>query len=720
METTEKQPTVTEKDWKQVEGKINAEYDKRANDSFRKQHERIWKEVDRQVAMQPSAVYRSEGGKTDWHSAIELGELSKAYEIIKADVMRVCFPNVRTWFESHVEIPARLDPQSGENIAPTQKEQTMYDGMLRALMAQQHIDFGLKSRFSLSVGEALAHGSFVTEVRGEDAVLYSENGGVTSAHAPVWVPHSMWNCYPDPSPSVVGSNMFYSGSMIIKEYMPLYKLKKIAEEGIEQGWMPSQIKKIKKRQNKNKDVDTEDVELRKYYGDCVIDKKGDPEIFLPNSKVILANGIIVFYAPNTLPFPNVIFNGYERQDVRDPYYTSPLIKLSPTHKLASTMANKLVDCIARHVEPGIVYDANDPAFVESGGPPMEPGMRVGTKYFGKGFQEMKVGDPNAVIAGLTLVMDQLRSGTSVDSIRAGSGDSGDKTATEIRNASSRSEVRVVDFVDKLEFSLKSYLYMQHEINRREMGNYSFYNPEMDAPDFMRATKEMLPENVHFDVVGARGVLGEEARSQKMTAVTAYASQNDLFAPLLKPAEILKEMYLDAGVKSPERFLNIPDDELEQIKQQIEQQYKDIIEEGKAKIFELEKDLAIKSAVNDAKVQEALQKGQSQNETSQFKAEVQAQLESVKTGMKIAENQAKQQPQAAQVSITEIASLVKSMEKMLESKEKTEAKEDEKDRKKMDAMMDTIKEMNKAMAKLSKPRKLIRDSKGNPDRVVVED
>ena len=662
------EPTVTEKDWKQVEGKIKQELDKRANDQFRKQHERIWKEVDRQVSMQPSAVVRKDGGKQDWHSAIELGELAKASEIITADVMRVVFPNVRTWFESHVEIPAQLNPETGENIAPSQKDQIMVDGMLRALMTQQHIDFGFKARFGLSVKEALHHGSFVAEARGEDAVMYSETGGVSSAHAPVWVPHSMWNCYPDPSPAVIGANMFYSGSMIIKEFMPLYKLRKIAEDGIEQGWMPSQIKKIQKRNNKNKDVETEDVELVKYYGDCVIDKKNEPEIFLPNSKVILANGVIVFYAPNSLPFPNIIYNGYERQDIRDPYFTSPLIKLSPMHKLASTMANKLVDITALHGEPPIIYDANDPMFVDNGGPVMEPGAKTGTKYFGKGFQQMVIGDPNAVISGLTLVLDQLRSGTSVDSIRAGAGDAGDKTATEIRTSNARSEVRVVDFVDKLEFSLKSYLYMQHEINKREMQTYSFYNPEMDAPDFMRATMEDLPENVHFDVVGARGVLGEEARSQKMTAVTAYASQNEMFAPLLKPAEILKEMYLDAGVKSPERFLNIPDDELAQIKQEIEQKYQQVIEEGKAHIFELEKELAITKAVNDAKVQEATMMANVKGEVAQFNAEVTAQLESVKTGMKVAEKTSQQQPQQ---DIGQVVSMVKEIVKKDDEEHKKE-------------------------------------------------
>jgi hypothetical protein len=707
---------ITNKDWQQVETKIKQEWSRRQNDEFRKQHETVWKEVDRQVNMKsPESRKRSD---TDWHSAIELGELAKASEILGADVMRLAFPNTRAWFEPHIELPPKLD-ENGNNSTPSQKEQIFYDGALRALMSQQHQDFGFKSRFSLSVKEALHHGSFVAEARGEDAMLFDQTGGIASIHAPVWVPHSMWNCWPDPSPSVIGSNMFYTGSMIIREYMPLWKLKAIAEKGIERGWMPSQLKKVKKKSHKDKDVETDDVELIKYYGDCVIDKKDGSDIFLPNSKVILANGTIVFYAPNELPFPNILYNGYERLDVRDPYYTSPLIKLAPMNKLATTLANKVVDITSLHGEPPCVYDANDPQMVANGGPIIAPSAMTGTKYFGKGVQPIPIGDPTPVINALQLSFDQLRSGTSVDSIRAG-GDGGDATATEIRARAARGEVRVVDFVDKLEYSLRTFLYMQHEINKREMESYSFYNPEMDAPDFMRVSKDILPQNVHFDVVGARGVLGEEERSQKMTAVVAYASGNPMFAPLLKSADILKEMLQDAGVKNPERFLNIPDDETQQIEQQIEQKYQAVIEEGQKTIFDLEKKLAITQAVNDAKVSEAITHANIKGETSRDMAAITAQLESVKTGLKVAEAQAKNQPQAQQVSIAEISALIKNVEKVMDKAEKEDEKEDKATEKKLEAMMSAIEKMGQAVAKLGKPRRIKRDSKGNAVGVEIEE
>jgi hypothetical protein len=65
------------------------------------------------------------------------------------------------------------------------------------------MDFGLKARVKLSVKEALHHGGFVVTVEWEHQNKVYDGQGLQSLEAPVWVPHSMWNAYPDMSPSVV-------------------------------------------------------------------------------------------------------------------------------------------------------------------------------------------------------------------------------------------------------------------------------------------------------------------------------------------------------------------------------------------------------------------------------------------------------------------------------------------------------------------------------------
>lgn len=629
-----KKRRITQKDWDKVAEYVKQQLTQRENDSFRKKHERVWKEVDRQVAMEPMNVYKKDkNDNSDWHNVMELGELARASEIITADVMRLLFPNNRSWFEVHSSVE--------------QPNNKPYDKAIRAFMVQQQSDFGFKERINLSVHEALHHGGFVVEVDEETALKIHDGTGVQALKAPVWKPHSMWNCYPDPSPSVLATNTFYNGSMIIKEYMPLHVLREMKGSG----WVVSQISKVKKKQNKNKDVETQDIEIIKYFGDVVIPRQGSDDIVLPNSEVYLANDTFVYFSPSKLPFPRIIYNGYERMDVRDPYYISPIVKTAPLHKMATKLANKTLDSVDLHIEPPIVYEANDPAFVASGGPVLAPGAKSPTKGLAN-YKELPVGDPDKALSALMFVIDQIRQSTSVDAARAGAGEPVERTATAVRRQAQRGEVRVVDFVDKLDFSLKTFLYMQHEFNKNGLDKYTYYNPEMDADDFNVITREDIPSSVHFEIVGSKGVLGEEERAQKMLGVTTMAAGSELFAPLLKPDAILKQAFMDAGIKNPEQFINVGEnDEINAIAQRIQQEAQAVISQYEQQIFEMQKDLAIQRAVNGARVEEARIKAESQAEVSEFKADLQAKLDILDAQLKLIEANADNENEKAQTQVT---------------------------------------------------------------------
>ena len=139
---------ITRKDWDKCAEKVRAELKSRQDQKFRKAHEIIWKETDRQTAMQPLKRYGKDGKKiqSGWRSIMELGELAKASEIITADVMRLTFPTNRSWFEAHAELPAILDPNTGAKQADG-KSQDFTDKAYRALLVQQHMDFLLKGRY---------------------------------------------------------------------------------------------------------------------------------------------------------------------------------------------------------------------------------------------------------------------------------------------------------------------------------------------------------------------------------------------------------------------------------------------------------------------------------------------------------------------------------------------------------------------------------------------
>jgi hypothetical protein len=551
-----KKRRILEKDFDKVESFIKKELESRETNPFRKAHERKWKEVDRQIAMDPLKKVSPDGReiKGNWESALELGELSKASEIITADVMRIIFAN-DNWMEAHVDLQGegQMDPATGQYVTP-EGEQEKQDGLVRALFNQQHKDFGFKARVRLSIKEALHHGAFVAEARWEQQLM-NQGAKIKTVGSPVWQPYSMWNSYPDPSPSVIGTNLFYTGSMILVEYMPLHKLKRMKGDG----WMPNRIKQVKKEDHKDKDNETHDVKLVKYFGDVCIERQ-DGDIYLPNMNVTLANGKLVFAKANDLPYPPVIFAGYERQDIRDPYYTSPIIKQSPTQKFTTVMANEFMDAIRLRTKPPIEYDGNDPDYVANGGPSLEPGSKSPTKSMGKGMKVLEVGDPNAALSGMQFGIRQLQEGLGVSSLRQGSDSSDRQTATEAKIMEQGSEVRTIDFIGGVEQQgLRPFLYMQHALNKLSLQEYVAYSNELNTPDIVRFTKDVVDRDIHFDVVGAKGILGEKERQQQVSNVTVFAAGSPLFAQLLKPNRILIDMYKDAGKKNPEEWVQTQDE-----------------------------------------------------------------------------------------------------------------------------------------------------------------
>ena len=568
---------LTDKDWKLVETHVKNELDKRKKHEFRLYHEDMWREVDRQVLLKPMVRINRDQADADqnWHNVFELGELSRASELVSADIRRIVFPHNRAFFESHCEIQWPLNPETGKVVKDI-KKQKFVDGNLRALVTQQLSDFGFKDRVDLSVKEALHHGSFVAEVRPETMTMIYEGTKVKDVTSPVWVPYSMWNSYPDPSPSIIGTNMFYNGSMIIEDYLPRYKVK---ESMHGEGWMPNRYKKIPKDEHQVKEQRTKDVKLTKFWGDIVIERTGE-NIFYPNHKVILANGVLIYFAPYELPYARLIYRGYEKMDVRDPYYISPIIKFSPMQKMSTILANKLIDAIELDIEPPLVYDGNDADLVNSNGPPIWPGSKAAAKT-SFNMKYLESGDPNAALQALELSLNHMR-----ENLSKPGADVGDRaTAEEVLKKEADSEVGEIGFIDKVESSIRSYLYMHHDINKEELPDYSYYTRELEEPDFVRVTKKDLPKSVHFEMIGAKGILGERQRQQAMMAVTFNAAKSPLFGPLLKSRELLIQAYQDAGARNPEYFVKSEQEmplppQIAQMLQKMQMQMKLLVEELK--------------------------------------------------------------------------------------------------------------------------------------------
>lgn len=551
-----KERRITKKDWQKVEDFLKQELQDRKKSDFRTLAEKKWKEVDRQIEMEPLIKVPRDGAEVDqgWHNVIELGELSKASENISADIRRIIFPQARFWFDAYADIEDSLPMNQMGQKDKNPKVQEAVNGRVRSFMSQQHNDFGLKDRVELSIKEALHHGSFVAEVDWTEQEMIFGGTKTKTLGAGSWIPHSMWNCYPDPSPSITGTNMFYEGSMFVESYLPRHKAERLVKNSTEDGWMPSQWKKVSKDTHVVKDQKIKDVKLTTFVGDVNIER-ADGDLYYPSHKTIQMNGTLVYMAPTKLPHSPYIYKGYERTDVRDPYYLSPIIKQSPMQKMATMLANKLMDGVELQVEPPIVYDGNDPDFVVNGGPSVIPGSKTSTKGT-NAFSQVQIGDLRTGFEMLQMAMDDMKEKLG----RPGKPVGDRATAREVQKSEQDQEASLVGFIDKLEIALRSYLYMQHKLNTENLTDYSFYSPEMNDPDFLRIKKADLPKEIHFEVVGARGVLGEQERAQKLSIAAAFLLGNEHTAALQDASEISKQMYQDAGVKNPERLLVQPGQE----------------------------------------------------------------------------------------------------------------------------------------------------------------
>lgn len=553
--TKPKTKRIQEKDIEQLEGWVGKEIARRQTSTHRKASERMWAEVDRQVAMEPMIRKDRDGNqvRNDWRAALELGKLSEALEIISGDVLRLTFPSPDTWFECHSKIDGGRD-EKGMMMPPDAKAQTTVDNILRSMMAQQQRDAGLEDRFEASIKEALLHGSFVAVADYETRMRVDEGYKVQEDSLPVWQPHSMWNCYPDPSPSVVVGDLFYQGSMIVLSYLPRYKLERMTGTG----WMSRRYKDVPKGHKFSSDDNIkeaeDEIELLCFYGDINIERAGD-DLFFPNCKACFANGKLVYFAPSEFPYPPVIFRGYEKQDVRNPYFVSPLMKMSPMQKTGSVMLNRFIDAIELKNNPPGVYDETDPTFAADGGPRIEPGAMTGTRGTGR-VSHFEVGDPGSALQGFRQTTDMMEAGLGVNSVRAGGVQSGAQTAFEVNKASQAANVRTLAFIRKAEAGLEAYLYMQHHLNKKYLKQYSYYNSDLDSPDYLTATKKELPEHVKFFVIGAKSVISEENRVAKTSQVTAFLLGNPLTAEKVNLDEVVKTMYQDAGISNPERLLNV--------------------------------------------------------------------------------------------------------------------------------------------------------------------
>ncbi len=625
-----KKRRVLKRDQDHIATYINDVYQTRKNSKERRMHLDIWKEVDRQIKMQSPQVMNESGNMDeDWTAALQLGDLADASETITADAMRLLFPIDRRWFHPHVELPEDM---------PERDDQRTADNLLRNLMAQQMKDFGFRGRIKLAVKEILHHGSVVATVEKQTIAKYHDGSRKETLTAPTWVTHSMHRAYPDPSPAIQGTEMFYQGSMIIESWIPLSKAKKVKP------WV-NRDRLTESKQFKGH------VHLLTYYGDIFIPRQ-DGDIWVPNRKAVVSDGVFLFSETNETPYLPVIYTGYERDDVTDPYYTSPLVKMAPMGKFVTEMANKTMDAVDLKVKPPTQWDKLDSHLAGNGGPNIAPGAHNPTRG-GKGIAMIDIGSETAStgLAATQWGKQEMAKGVSVDPTRAGVSPGTEQTATEVVKTEQRAEVREVEFVGSLEpHGILPYLYMHHDLNKKHLESYPFYNDDIRTKDFVRASRRDLPKAVTFEIVGSRSLLGEEQRTARFVNAATFVANIPPLAAQTDWAEVGQQIWEDTRIKDPARFIidqaddKLPRSAFEEAAQQAQQ----IVQELQQQLQQIGERLQQAEAQVQADKAEKARLRTDINSLEEQK-KIQAQLEQAKDELEALQRQIEQeQGQGAQL------------------------------------------------------------------------
>jgi len=569
------------KDWKTAAEFIKDEKERRAGSSTRRELDRHWKEVDRQVAMRPKSS-KTEGGKPeDWMPDFELPLQATALEVLTADARRLKFPSSSEWYRAHAELSDDYaeryqDRRSDHGLIAKETggklDQETADLLAKAAIDHYHRLYRFREQIDRLDIEAFKYGTYAARVvEGLVPKFTRDYRGVRQERTlgPAVVPVSIKNLFLDESPQYVMHEGVAIAPLTIRNYFQRKDdlLKAAKTGGVDKGWIAPNIRRLEPMGDG--DEKRGHVELLEAEGDLVIGRSGG-KIFLPNVVVTVAVGnngpAVVRYRESKLPFRSYVIGTYHQERLDCPYGTSPLMKGQPIQEAATEAANRLVASACLAAEPPLGWDSTDVRLKARGGPVWFPGA------------QWEMDDPNAIkvfdeaggqiepLLNLYLaLLKQYEDLTGVTAPRRGAQTKSHTTAYAVDVEAARGMTRTQDFVVTQEQGpLTSILYMEYEIIKRSLRSPAPILVDGSGLEgFVNLHADDLADNVVFDVLGSAGPASKREKAQQliaafqlMTQVAPVAMQ--MGAPVPNFGEFYREILSEVGdVANPERFITSP-------------------------------------------------------------------------------------------------------------------------------------------------------------------
>ena len=516
-------------DFRAVAAWVKSEKDTR--EGKRHDLDETWKEIDRQIAMNPIPRKTDSGGEKDWYPSIEEPLQFNALEVILADVRSGLFPPSRSsWYRVTGEMDDDMIAAAQKGLVvegvPTKLNQEGVNAIIKAVIDYYHRLYDFRSNFMLFAAECVKYGTGVARVREVKMDRFmNDYRGVTNGAGPAFLPLSIKSTYLDDTEALTMHEGVSIGGVMLHCETRLYEDIKAAAKsgGSERGWRGSIINKIEPKKGEDKRGLIEIIEGE---GDFIV-PNGEKTIFLPNSRIMVAVGAsgpeVIRFEENALPFHSRVIGRYMRQDVESAYGVSPLMKGLPVQEAASFALNDLLASGAIKAQPPVAYDRNDATFAAKGGPEIYPRAMWGTDNPGGVLVQHQIGDSTALLQVYLALIKKYEDLTQANDPRRGGGMKSHTTAGAAQLDTMRALARTEDFVqDLIDGPLTSILYMEYDIIRKVMPKNMMIPIDSEGMSgFIRVSREMLPEKVYFSVFGTAGIQDEAQRNQSFFAAAQF-------------------------------------------------------------------------------------------------------------------------------------------------------------------------------------------------------
>lgn len=517
----------------------------------RKETDLYWKEIDRQIAMEPDRQFKKlPSGKIDtdkmWMSEMELPLQAQALEVLTADARRMMFADAGASFRAHGEMTDDyldgVDFQSfilGDKAeVPSQIDQDNLDKLIEGFLAHQHRQYDFRGHCDLINAESFKYGMGVGRGRMQTKSVYIDTSmgtRVETQKIPVLAPVSIKNLYlDDPMPSMHSAQVL-GPAHIAEDHIKLENLAIAANKGStdpedeDGGWMPAGLKKVKPNENGY-------VQVLEMEGDIVVPRKTMASFVIPGAIATVAVGAadggkatrgLIRFRFRKAPWSSYLLFPYHREHVDNPYPASPLMKGRPVQIMAVDALNRLMDSAALKNAPPVGYDRDDQEFAKSGGPRIHPFAKWGTQSDVQIHEEIG-GDTSSLSSVLSLAINLYAELTGILPARLGAQTVSHTTAFAKDAELQRGAVRTVDYVRQSQkASLPRWLEMSYAMGRDSMGSretLAFYIESYGG--FVEIGKQALPERAVFEWFGAGGPAEEQAKKQAKIQSAAMALQID--------------------------------------------------------------------------------------------------------------------------------------------------------------------------------------------------